>query len=106
MASRFSDEFFARCTALADEHGAIDKDLAEVIADEFGEKTRAVIAAVKRAGIAYKRVERKTKAGTKPVTKEDLVKTLAEKLEIGVEKLDGLDKATKTALEALVAEIG
>jgi hypothetical protein len=106
MASRFSDEFFARAKALADEAGALDKDICAVIADEFGEKPRAVIAAVKRAGIAYKRVERKTKTGEKPVTKEALVATIAEKLGLEVEALDGLDKATKTALEAVLEGVG
>ena len=79
----------------------LNKDIAAEIAAQFDLKTRSVIAAAVRRQIPYDKVTR-TKTGAAVVRKEDLVAQIAAKLEIPVEKLAGLEKANKQALEALL----
>lgn len=99
MASKFDKAVIDRMVELS----PLDFDKAEAIAAEFDLKTKAVIAsAVRMEGVEYVRKARVSKTGDPVVTKEDLVKTIAEGLGLEVEALSGLDKATKTALTAIV----
>ena len=80
----------------------LDLAKAKVIADKFDIKFRAVIAAAKRNDLDYVNVKRVSKTGQPVASKADLVGQIAAKFDLDVEDLAGLDKATKTALQALV----
>lgn len=97
MATRFDATFFEALEAAAPLNMAKATELAE----EFGEKPRAVIAAAIRHGIEYERKTRTAKDGKPVIRKQDLVARIAEANGIPVEKLAGLDKANKQALQAL-----
>lgn len=71
------------------------------IADRFGLKARSVVASAIRNGIPYNKMAKVNKAGLPVVAKDDLVSAIAESLTISVEALEGLDKASKSSLEAL-----
>jgi hypothetical protein len=80
----------------------LNMEKAEKIANEFGLKTKSVIASATRRGIAYERKTRVGKTGEKPETKESMVARIAEKYGIELDKLNGLEKANKKALVALL----
>lgn len=93
----------AKVIARMNELAPLNMEKAEKIAAEFGLKSRSVIASAVRSGIAYDKKARVNKAGKVPVSKADLVTAIAEKFAVAVEALEGLDKANKSALEALLA---
>lgn len=96
----------AKVIARMVELSPLDFDLATQIADEFGLKPRAVVASAGRQeGVTYNRKQRVSKTGTPVVSKTDLVTNLSTALDLDVTALDGLDKANKTALEALVTAV-
>ena len=101
MASKFSDDVLK---ALSDAQ-PLNAEKCREIGVRFGYKERSMIACAKRQGLTYERKVRTNKQGEKPVSKADLVASIADALEIPAVRLDGLDKANKTALEALVASI-
>jgi hypothetical protein len=80
----------------------LNMEKAEKIANEFGLKTKSVIASATRRGIPYERKARVGKTGEKPETKESMVARIAEKYGIELDKLNGLEKANKEALVALL----
>lgn len=80
----------------------LNMEKAAVIAEEFGLKVKSVIASATRNGIEYERKARVGKTGEPVVRKEDLVTRIAEKFGVDVGELDGLEKANKRALEALL----
>ena len=92
---------------------AIVKELAEVeglnwekasvFAAKHDLKPMGVVICAKRNKIEYTPQERKTKSGTKIVSKAELVATIAEKFDIAVKDLKGLEKSTKDALEVLAS---
>lgn len=99
MASVITPEVEARMKELA----PLDFEKAGEIADEFGIKTRSVVASAIRKGIEYTRKARVSKTGEPVVTKEDLVGVIAEGIGVDKGDLDGLDKATKVALGKVAA---
>jgi hypothetical protein len=101
MASKFSDDVLK---ALSDAQ-PLNAEKCATIGAEFGYKQRSMIACAKRQGFTYERKVRVNKQGEKPVSKADLVASIADALDVSVASLDGLDKANKTALEALIASI-
>ena len=98
MASRFDSVVLDALQAAA----PLNFEKVEAIANNFGEKPRALIAAAIRAGIAYNRKARQSKTGGPVVSKDALVKELSDRL--GVE-LPGLEKATKESLKILLNAI-
>ena len=74
---------------------------AKVFAEKHDLKPMGVVICAKRNKIEYTPQERKTKSGTKIISKAELVATIAEKLGHSVESLKGLEKSTKDALEVL-----
>jgi hypothetical protein len=98
MASRFDDAVFAAMQAAA----PLNMDKATELAEQFGEKPRAIVAAAIRAGIPYERKARMAKNGAPVASKEDLVAQISEK--VGAD-LSGLEKATKEALRTLLAAV-
>lgn len=83
------------------EAAPLDWAKANEIADRFKVKARAVTAMASRNDIEYNRKVRASKDGSAIVSKADLVKGIAGKLGVEVDKLDGLDKANKAALETV-----
>jgi hypothetical protein len=84
------------------ENAPLNFEKATEIAEKFNEKPRSIVASAVRNGIAYEKKARVGKTGNPVVRKEDLVASIAEKFSIPVAELDGLEKANKTALEALL----
>jgi hypothetical protein len=72
----------------------------EFIAESMGKSVRSVIAKLSREGV-YK-AKAKVSTSTR-VTKSQLIDAIAAKLGVPAEKLESLEKATKEALELLVA---
>ena len=83
------------------ENAPLNWDICEVLADKHGLKTRSLVASASRNKIEYTRKAKTNKAGNPVVSKADLVEAIAEKLSVEVTSLDGLDKATKAALEVI-----
>lgn len=83
----------------------LDWEKAQELGEQFGVSPRAITAAATRNKIAYARKGRVSKQGTPVVSKSDLVASIAEKLDLDKSTLDGLDKANKTALEAVVSAL-
>ena len=98
MASRFNDEVLGAMRASA----PLNMEKATAIADQFGEKPRAIIAAAIRAGIEYQRAAKRSKDGSPVQSKDDIVSAISARL--GVD-LTGLEKATKASLGALLDAI-
>lgn len=80
----------------------LNMEKCERIAQEFGLKPKSVIASASRNGIPYERKTRVNKLGEKPETKEAMVDRIAEKFGVERERLNGLEKANKEALVALL----
>ena len=94
MASKFEGEVLEAMHAAA----PLDMAKATAIAEQYGEKPRAIIAAAVRAGIEYQKAAKRSKSGGIVQSKEDIVAAISAK--VGV-SLPGLEKATKSSLEAL-----
>jgi hypothetical protein len=75
------------------------------IADRFGLKARSVVASAIRNGIAYTKKAKVSKVGLPVIDKAELVESIASKIGVAVAALDGLDKASKSALMILDAKL-
>ena len=83
----------------------ISYDVAVVLADRFGKKLRSVIAkACSLDGVVYVARERVAKNGSAIVRKAEMVESIAKSLSTD-EDLSGLEKATKSSLDALMRSI-
>jgi hypothetical protein len=71
------------------------------LAHQFDKPIKSIIGKLSKEGV-YKRESYKTKTGDTPVTKIELVHQVAASLQLDVTKLEGLDKAPKSALSILV----
>lgn len=98
MASRFDDAVLGAMRASA----PLNMEKATAIAEQFGEKPRAIIAAAIRAGIEYQRAAKRSKDGSPVQSKEDIVAAISARLDVN---LDGLEKATKASLGVLLDAI-
>lgn len=84
--------------------GADDKQLViDEIAEKLSKSRRSIIGKLSRLGIYEKKVYL-TKRGETPITKAELVHQLARKMDIPLEKLEGLDKAPKEVLKLLCSK--
>ena len=82
-----------------------DADVAQDIADQIGKSRRSVIAKIKSMGLSYT-VQRPVRKDGSPITrKTDTVIAIAKALDMDALELEGLTKAPKAALEALLREI-
>lgn len=79
----------------------LDYEMCGKIADEFGIPQRSVVASATRQGLPYAKKARVSKSGSAIISKTDLVGVIAKELDVKVELLDGLEKATKSALTAI-----
>ena len=79
--------------------------IAEVLAEKFGKKLRSVIAkACSMDKVVYVARERVAKNGSAIVRKAEMVESIAKSLATD-EDLKGLEKATKSSLDALMRSI-
>ena len=79
--------------------------IAEVLAEKFGKKLRSVIAkACSMDKVVYVARERVAKNGSAIVRKAEMVESIAKSLATS-EDLSGLEKATKSSLDALMRSI-
>ena len=72
----------------------------EDIASTLEKSSKSVIGKLAREGI-YQKAEYKSKTGEKPITKLQLVTSLAQRLELKTDELAGLEKAPKGVLKLL-----
>jgi Asp-tRNA(Asn)/Glu-tRNA(Gln) amidotransferase C subunit len=77
------------------------RETVEKLAEELNKSVKSIIGKLSREGV-YRKTEYTTKAGTKPVTKLELVQELEERLET---TLAGLEKAPKSVLFKLKERI-
>lgn len=80
------------------------RDTVAKLASSYGKSEKSVIGKLSKEGV-YIRSVYTTKTGEKPVTKSEIVQELAEKLEIEVSSLEGLEKSPKASLKILLEAI-
>jgi hypothetical protein len=82
--------------------GASDKSktAVEELAKEFGKTARSIVAKLSREKV-YVKQEYTTKAGTVPVSKEEIVAVIAAFCGVPADKLESLEKANKGVLQLL-----
>lgn len=73
----------------------------ESFAEKFGKTKPSIRQKLVREGIYIKK-EYRTKSGDKPVTKEQLVLLLADRIGCLADQLQGAEKATKSALQTIL----
>lgn len=81
----------------------LDWNIAQELAERYDVKPRSIVASAVRQGLEYSKKVRVSKTGDKIASKSDLVGDIAVKYGIDASKLDGLEKANKSALQALLA---
>jgi hypothetical protein len=77
------------------------RETVDRIAIRIGKSTKSVIGKLSRERV-YQRNSYTTKTGENPVTKLELIATLAVEANIPIEKLEGLEKAPKPVLKTLL----
>ena len=91
--------------AVIEEYDRFDKAVAIEIADKIRKSPRSVIAKIKSMGLDYT-VQRPVRKDGLPISRKiDTVLAIAKALDMDPLDLDGLTKAPKSALEALLREI-
>jgi len=80
------------------------RETVESLADELQKSIKSIIGKLSREGV-YRREIYKTKAGELPVTKLEIVSSIAESLEVEAENLAGLEKAPKAVLKIIEVAI-
>jgi len=83
----------------------LNYETATEIADRFGLKARSVVASAIRNGITYTKKAKVSKVGLPVIDKAELVENIANKIGVAVTALEGLDKASKSALMVLDAKL-
>ena len=81
-----------------------NRETVEKLAEQLNKSIKSIIGKLSREGV-YRKTEYTTKTGEKPVTKLEIVQELAERLELEVWQLAGLEKAPKSTLKALKENI-
>lgn len=82
----------------------IEGQTVESIAQAMGKTVRSIVAKLSREGV-YKKKEYVSKTGEKPVKKDELADRLTELCQLSEAEADSLTKATKTALQKIIAKI-
>ena len=86
-------------------YDSFNADVAQEIADQIGKSRRSVIAKIKSMGLYYA-VQRPVRKDGSPITRKiDTVIAIAKALDMDALELEGLTKAPKSALEALLREL-
>lgn len=76
------------------------KETVSALAEKYRKSTKSVIGKLSREGV-YRREMYRSKTGEVPITKVEIVNSVADMLSCDPEKLNGLDKAPKASLKAL-----
>ena len=76
------------------------RDTVDALAKELDKPVKSIIGKLSREGV-YRREVYKTKTGETPITKIEIVYSIAHALELNPEQLIGLDKTPKQALKLL-----
>ena len=76
------------------------RETVEKLANELDKSIKSVIGKLSREGV-YLKTEYLTKAGEKPVTKQEIVETIAGILAVEYQALAGLEKSPKSSLKLL-----
>ena len=76
------------------------RETVEELANELNKSIKSVIGKLSREGV-YLKTEYLTKAGEKPVTKQELVETIAGILAVDYLAIKGLEKSPKSSLKLL-----
>ena len=80
------------------------RETVEELATELNKSIKSVIGKLSRE-VVYKKTEYLTKTGEKPITKKEIVQTLAGMLRLEYEALAGLEKSPKQSLKTLMVEL-
>ena len=80
------------------------RETVEELAEELNKSIKSIIGKLSREGV-YKKTEYLTKTGEKPITKKEIVQTLAGMLRLEYEALAGLEKSPKQSLKTLMVEL-
>ena len=91
--------------AVIAQYDSFDKDVAIDIAERIGKSPRSVIAKIKSMGLDYTVQRPVRKDGSAIARKADTVAEIARALSMDVADLEGLTKAPRNALMALLREI-
>jgi|TARA_Y100000401_G_C8277113_1_gene201430 Zn-dependent M32 family carboxypeptidase len=83
---------------------APSRETVEELAAELNKSTKSIIGKLAREGV-YQKAVYVSKTGESPITKVEIVRQLAEKLEIDCERLSGLEKSPKGVLKLLCENI-
>ena len=75
------------------------------LAEELGKSTKSIIGKLSREGV-YERAIYKNKSGDLPITKVEIVSSIADNLGVEIESLAGLEKAPKATLRTLELATG
>ena len=78
------------------------KETVEAFAAKFHKTVKSVVAKLSREGV-YQKAEYTTKAGEKPIAKEDMATTIGEFLKMDEASASSLAKANKKALATIAA---
>ncbi len=105
MAEKVETVYTEEVVSAMEDSAPLNWEKAKEIADRFGLKPKGVVSSAIRNGIEYKKKERVSKSGAKVTSKTELVASIAEKIGVEADSLDGLEKSTKTALETVLAGI-
>lgn len=92
----YSDEQVAYMTKTYQDEPT--RETVENLAEELDKSVKSIIGKLSREGV-YKRTYYKTKTGENPVTKLEIVESIAGLL--GVKNLNGLEKSPKPTLKEL-----
>ena len=80
------------------------RDTVDALAREFGKTTRSIIAKLSREGV-YVAQPRTTKTGEPIVSKNEIVNDIASLLQVEVDDIASLEKATKIDLKNLMSRL-
>jgi len=80
------------------------RETVDDLAEELGKSVKSIIGKLSREGV-YKKTVYKTKTGEDPITKRELVETVANLLDIDSSKITGLEKAPKADLKNLLEAV-
>jgi len=72
----------------------------EILAKQLSKSTKSIIGKLSREGV-YQRAIYKNKVGELPLTKVEIVSSIADNLGVEIEDLAGLEKSPKEALKNL-----
>lgn len=102
MASKQVNYTDAQISSLREQF-CVEKLSVETIALNMGKSVRSVVA--KLAQLGLRSAANTTTAATNRVTKEDLVKSIADQLNLPYEQIEQLEKANKEALVLVLSAI-